>query len=103
MSKKKKLIEVKASFSMPCHPAWLRIKGQEATLSEFGYWIKGNKEECTQSDIKNWGCYQRRFETFPIRENQETLDKYNLSEDEYEEICDKLEEEFNVGTCGWCV
>ena len=100
---KKKLIDVKASFSMPCNPAWFRIKGKDPFLTDFGNWVHGNKDECPDENIKNWGCYQRTFKTYPVEKSAEALKTYNLSEEEYTEVCRKLEEVFNVGTCGWCV
>ena len=34
---------------------------------------------------------------------KEVLDKYNITEKEYDTICDELEDKLCVGSCGWCV
>ena len=34
---------------------------------------------------------------------KEILHKYNITEEEYYEICDELENKLHVGHCEWCV
>ena len=39
----------------------------------------------------------------PQSPTKEVLDKYNITEEEYNKICDELEDKLCVGRCGWCV
>lgn len=38
----------------------------------------------------------------PKPSTREVLDKYNIIEEEYHNICNELENKLYVGTCGWC-
>lgn len=40
-----------------------------------------------------------RFE--PQSPTKEVLDKYNITEEEYNKICDELEYKLGIGCCGW--
>lgn len=42
-----------------------------------------------------------RFERFD--EPQESvLERYNITREEYDAICDELEDVLSFGSCGWC-
>ena len=50
---------------------------------------------------KHYGCDDMRFE--PQSPTKEVLAKYNITEEEYNKICDELEDKLCVGSCEWCV
>ena len=56
-------------------------------------------EEATRDYIDKNGYM--RFE--PQSPTKEVLAKYNITEEEYNKICDELEDKLCVGRCGWCV
>ena len=35
--------------------------------------------------------------------SNEILDKYNITEEEYNDICQELTNKLCIGCCGWCV
>lgn len=48
-----------------------------------------------------YGCGDMYFE--PNLPTSEVLQRYNITVDEYNTICMKLENKLYVGKCGWCV
>ena len=100
---KGKFFTIRPFKSLPCRPNEFKVKGKDAVLSEFGAEDKGKPSECKSEQIKKWGCPNRTFKTKPYAENKQVADNYNLTEDEYNELCKALEDVFSVGTCAWCV
>ena len=39
----------------------------------------------------------------PKPPTKEVLDKYNITDKEYYNICNELEDKLCVGSCGWCI
>lgn len=103
MSKKKKLIDIKPMFSLPCAPAWFRIRGKDAIFYDFGTYKYENSDTPNNPNILQWGCYGKYFDTIPFEENQKVAKMYNLTKEEYESICSELRSTFYIGTCDWCV
>ena len=95
--------EVKPFSALPCRPYSFKIKGAAASLDDFGDYVEGDKNECEDLDIVNWGCYKKYFKTKPYADNKRVAKAYNLTENEYNELCKVLEDVFAIGTCGWCV
>ena len=82
--------------ALPCALKIFTINGKEADSDDFGSTfdhINGEKEV--------YGCCNMYFE--PIPPAKEVLHKYNITEEEYYEICDELENKLHVGHCEWCV
>lgn len=96
-------IELEEYNALPCEARIFKINGKDAELRNFGYYDSGDINECEYEDIRRWGCYERYFITLPYEENKEVAEKYDLTEKEYEDICDILEDKFYIGTCGWCI
>lgn len=66
-----------------------------AQVEEFGVQYDDEHE-----NVKGYGCSNMRFyrdEPDPI-----TMEKYHLSESEWEALCDLLEENLSFGTCSYC-
>ena len=62
---------------------------------DFGYTYDSNP-----SNAPDYGCGDRRFHADPP--TQQVLDKYSITEKEYEEICDELKDALHFGNCAWC-
>ena len=39
----------------------------------------------------------------PKASTKNVLSKYQITQSEYDEICDKLESSLSFGRCGWCI
>lgn len=79
--------------ALPCHLQVFEINGIKAYEGDFG--------ESDSSPDGNWGCDYHIF--CPYEEpKDDVLEKYNITIDEYKEICEKLEIKLDVGPCGWC-
>jgi hypothetical protein len=66
--------------------------------------VKGDSREFGNQHDNNpgmYGCGNMIFEGKPS--TQFILEKYNISEEEYEKIVRMLEVKLSFGHCGWCV
>lgn len=93
-------VEIKKSILSPCNTEIFTINGVKAYEGYFGV-SRDKGGQCSNEEILSFGCINRRFERVPCSE--EVLKKYNITEKEYDEICDMLEDELDVGMCGWCI
>ena len=82
--------------ALPCELDIFTINGKSADSSDFGEVYDHDKESA-----ETYGCGDMRFE--PQSPTKEVLAKYNITEEEYNKICDELEDKLCVGSCGWCV
>ena len=71
------------------------VKGKEADLDDFGSMMDFSPEEAPE-----YGCGDKGFEYHPA--SPEVLEKYEITEDEYYDICVCLEENLHMGSCGLC-
>lgn len=83
-------------FSALCSTSKFVINGIDASAWEFG-----DSFDDDPDNAEEYGCGNRVFKGYPPR--REILDKYGISEGEYNEIVDKLESGLSFGSCGWCV
>ncbi len=85
-------LEFEAAGSL-CVAEVFRINGQEANVEDFGH-----------AEFKHarnrYGCADMRF--VPDKPREKVLAKYGISEDEYQEIADKLRRELSFGRCSLC-
>ena len=94
-----KVVEVEPYYSFPCGLMIFTINGIDACKSEFG----------TTYDSQAWnapdyGCGCSIFERDTNEKNRKMImKKYSLTPQEFDGICDVLEEILYVGRCGWCV
>jgi hypothetical protein len=71
------------------------INGIDADSSDFG--DHGDRSPETAED---YCCGNMQFIRSPS--TPAVLAKYGITEDEYAEICEKLETGLSFGRCGWC-
>jgi hypothetical protein len=79
-----------------CYTPTFKINGINAKDSDFG-----EKYDRDQKNAPDYGCGNMQFTGNPF--TPEILSKYNITEKEYQEIVDKLEEGLSFGCCGWCI
>lgn len=60
----------------------------------------GDQQDEDPEDSEEYGCGNMRFRRHPP--TSEILEKYSITEAEYNEVCDKLEESLSFGNCRWC-
>ena len=90
-------LTIKPYRSLPCELEIFTINGIDAYQGDFG------TAKDTRLDIApDYGCGRREF--IPDRNNaSDCMKKYNITIDEFNQICDELEDKLYVGTCCWCV
>lgn len=79
-----------------CSLETFMINDIKADYDDFGY-----KMDTNHSIAEPYGCGNMEF--IPNEPTQEILDKYNITEAEYKEICYRLVEELSYHKCGLCV
>ena len=79
-----------------CSHKLFKINGIDACYHDFGEQYDRAPEEA-----EPYGCGDMTFERKPAM--QSVLDKYKITLDEYNEICDMLTDKMSWGCCGWCV
>lgn len=82
--------------ALPCNLQVFIINGKEANQNDFGEAYDHDEE-----NAESYGCGNTYFE--PKSPTKEVLDKYNITEEEYYNICNELEDKLHVGGCGWCI
>ena len=78
--------------ALPCQLQTFTINGVQADQSQFGNF-------CSESD-GDYGCNNAHFEPTPA--TTDVLVEYNITEEQYREICERLVDALNIGGCGWC-
>lgn len=90
----RKVFEIKA-FSSYCALDRFQIHGMDANVEDFGSDWDDDPE-----NAPDYGCGNRVWERNPA--TTAMLNKYNITLEEYNEICDKLEADLSFGCCGLC-
>jgi hypothetical protein len=89
--------------ALPCEIISCYLNGKYFDRDDFGT-SEDKGGYCDSEDIMDYGCVNRVFEPYEDEEHKnEAMVKYEITEDEYYDIQDKLESELCVGECGWCV
>lgn len=70
-----------------------------ANESDFGHTEDIDPDKIKESE-NEYGCGCMKF--IPKPATGEVLAKYNITVDEYDEVCNKLESELSFGECYWC-
>ena len=87
---------IKLYHGLPCELEIFTINGKGADSGDFGDIFDHNER------IKEpYGCGDMRFDPKPP--TKKVLDKYNLTKEEYYNICNELKCKLCVGRCGWCI
>lgn len=83
-------------FGALCSTSEFEINGVAADSDDFG-----EQYDHDQENAEDYACGDMRFER--KASTTEVLDKYKITESEYQEIAEKLEDGLSFGCCGWCV
>ena len=87
---------IKPFRSLPCRLEVFTINGKRAEQNDFGDTYDHHYE-----DAEPYACADIYFDPKPL--TKEVLDKYNITEEEYYNICNELECKLHVGGCGLCI
>jgi hypothetical protein len=88
--------EVSNAYCMSAEKAI--INGRWFDIYDFGSHEDFGWQHRTEED--GYGCVDGHF--VPDGFNEDIAKKYHITEDEWDEICDTLQEECSWGHCGWC-
>lgn len=83
------------SYECLCELKHFSINGIDAEYEDFG-----TKKDIDMGKAEDYGCGDMRFLPKPATER--VLEKYGISNEEYDLICGKLEKELSFGNCAWC-
>ena len=72
------------------------INGIEARYEDFGY-----KEDIDSHDAEPYCCGNMKFIPH-IRPENGILEKYQITYEDWFDICDELENKLSFGRCCWC-
>ena len=89
-------LKIKTHHALPCRTEVFTINGKNAEQNDFGDMYDHHAQ-----DAEPYACADMHFDPKPPTE--EVLNRYNITEEEYYNICNELECELCVGSCGWCV
>ena len=94
-----KNIEIKVYKNL-CSTETFLINKKRASSDDFGV-----QEDTDYDNRCEYGCGNMEFSSYPIDSEQanEAMQKYNITESEYEYICNILEKELSFGKCSACV
>jgi len=79
-----------------CSTSEFVVNGVTADYDDFG-----DKYDHDSENAEEYGCGDMHFDPKPFTE--EVLNKYHITENEYDKICNKLEDGLSFGNCGWCI
>lgn len=89
-------MEIKCeAYHCLCALSVFEINDVNADYEDFG-----GKEDRNPWDAEDYCCGDMRFEGKEA--TQEILEKYKITLDEYNDICDLLKEKLSFGACCWC-
>ena len=83
-------------YSALCATETFKINNIDADNDDFG-----NSYDASPETAEDYGCGNRVFKSKLA--TQEVLDRYKISVDEYNEVCEQLQDKLSFGNCGWCV
>lgn len=84
------------SYDSSCELKIFKVNEIEADYKDFG---DKYDADCTAND-EGYGCGNMIFEA--KEPTQKILNKYKISNEEYKEICNKLDEKLSFGFCNFC-
>lgn len=87
-------ILIEPNSIMPCILYMFKINDINAEIEDFGVTMD------IDNDDNELGCTNHSFIKKDIDEY--ILNKYQINIDEYDEICNELARNLNIGTCGAC-
>ena len=95
-------IKVKSAYALPCTTSYFSVNNIDAVLDDFGTMedIEPFENPEPYSD-ECYSCGNMQFISKPA--TKAVMEKYKLTLDEYDLICNILGSVFDIGYCGWCV
>jgi hypothetical protein len=98
------IIQIEPYDALPCELKTFKINGVQADKNDFGFSDSGREFALSDEDedFLAYGCPNN---TFYRNETCETsvLEKYDITKEEWECICNELVCILDVGRCGWCI
>lgn len=92
---KNREVNIQRGVGMPCYAKIFNIGDQKAYQDDFGH-----KEDTLYWMAEPYGC---GFCEFIVKEpTNDILNKYDITEEDYEKIAEALKEELFVGGCSLC-
>ena len=88
------LYELKVS-DCACWPRIFKVNGRDADYHDFG-----EHEDLKPEDAPPHGCGDNQF--IPLPPNEDILNAYGITSEEYAEICEVLKRELSFGRCRYC-
>lgn len=88
-------LEIKV-YSALCSLKTFVINGIDADENDFV-----NKYDHSPETAEDYACGDMQADI--IDSTNEILEKYNINQEEYEDIAEKVSELVSFGCCGWCV
>lgn len=93
-------VRIETSAYLPCEVNVFTINGKGAYVDDFGY----SEDSSIPVNVDDaYVCQNRRFIPYYDRPIDGMLDEYNITLDEYNQICDMLEDKLYIGSCGLCL
>jgi len=89
-------LEIDPFDALPCSCRKFVINGIDADIDDFG-----DNRDFNQEIACPYGCGDHRFEAYS-EPKPEVLERYMITREEYDIVCDELTDKLYVGRCGWC-
>ena len=90
------------AFECLCSADIFTVKGKDADEDDFG-----DRFDDAPDEADDYGCGDKVFRRFSRLDDMDKrmacCKKYRITDSEYDEICDVLEQELSFGHCGWCI
>ena len=84
-------------FNASCGLKEFKINGKNASYYDFGDLIDIDPDSADEGE-----CGDMQFKPVKVP-NLSVLNKYNITEDEYKKVCERLKVAMNHGGCGSCI
>ena len=85
-------------YECSCGLKIFKINDINANADDFGY-----SEDLNPELAPEYGCGNRQFILYEdVSRQLQTQYKYNITDDEYEYICNELADILSIGTCAFC-
>lgn len=93
------MLDYDTYFDIPCEFAIFKINGINAEANDFG-WATTDKLVSTDDQ---WGCRNHIWHSYTDPVGKETAcRKYGLTDEEYAEVCETLEDILTFDCCDCC-
>ena len=87
-------------LKLQCYGCLCELKVFEINDIKANYMDFGTKEDTDTYNAPDYGCGNMQFTPKPV--TQKVLDKYQITVDDYNKICEELDC-LSFGCCGWCI